>query len=113
MIYTNCNTVHVHQVSLSIQDTDFLEALFSLVSGRQLTSACQLACKHRDFKSAALLSQATCGDVNFKQMAYEQLDMWRRMGVSIMITDLVTCRSHTVAELYCTLYIYCVILNYV
>ena len=51
-----------------------------------MMTACQLAIKHRDYKLALLLSQATCGDANFKQMAYEQMDMWRRMGVSVYTT---------------------------
>ena len=40
-------------------ETDYLKALFSLVSGQQLNKACRLAQKNRDNKLAFLLSQAT------------------------------------------------------
>ena len=43
----------------SCSDKDYLQALFSLVSGQQLSSACRLAQRHRDHKLALLLSQAT------------------------------------------------------
>lgn len=38
---------------------NYLKALFSLVSGQQLSKACRLAQRHRDHKLALLLSQAT------------------------------------------------------
>ena len=43
----------------SCTDADYLRALFSLVSGQQLSKACRLAQKNRDHKLALLLSQAT------------------------------------------------------
>ena len=67
--------------ALSPQDSEYLGALFSLVSGRQIAAACRLAHKYRDHKLALLLSQLACGNVNSRQLAYEQMTMWRRMGV--------------------------------
>lgn len=43
----------------SCSEKDYLKALFSLVSGQQLSKACRLAQKHHDHKLALLLSQAT------------------------------------------------------
>ena len=44
---------------VSCSDEGYLRALFSLVSGQQLSKACRLAQKHRDHKLALLFSQAT------------------------------------------------------
>ena len=64
-----------------LQDSEYLGALLSLVSGRQIGGACRLANQHRDHKLALLLGQITGGNPNFRRLAYEQLDMWRRLGV--------------------------------
>lgn len=43
----------------SCADEGYLKALFSLVSGQQLSKACRLAQKHHDHKLALIFSQAT------------------------------------------------------
>ena len=40
-------------------EKNYLEALFSLVCGQQLSRACRLAQKNKDHKLSLLLSQAT------------------------------------------------------
>lgn len=50
-------SVTEEEVSRS-SDSNYLKALFSLVSGQQLSKACRLAQQHRDHKLALLLSQA-------------------------------------------------------
>ncbi|CAI8057887.1 Nuclear pore complex protein Nup98-Nup96 [Geodia barretti] len=62
-------------------DSEYLGALLSLVSGRQIAGACHLAHRHGDHKLALLLGQITGGKPNFRRLAYEQLDLWRRLGV--------------------------------
>ena len=80
MIYLfNCLVPCVYLPHL--QDAEYLGALFSLVSGRQMAAACRLAHQHRDHKLALLLGQVANGSANSRQLAYEQMDMWRRMGV--------------------------------
>ena len=64
-------------------DAEYLEAVFSLVSGRQMAAACRLAHQHRDHKLALLLGQVASSSANSRQLAYEQLDIWRRMGVGV------------------------------
>lgn len=66
----------------SSQDADYLDALFSLVSGRQIAAACRLAHRHGDHKLALSLTQVASGNTNSRVLAYEQLDTWRRTGVS-------------------------------
>jgi nuclear pore complex protein Nup98-Nup96 len=67
-------------------DAEYLEAVFSLVSGRQIAAACSLANQHRDHKLALLLSQIASGTPNSRMLAYEQMDVWRRMGIQHYIT---------------------------
>ena len=46
--------------------------------------ACSLAHQHKDHKLALLLSQLFCCGSSSRQLAcYEQLDLWRRMGVRV------------------------------
>lgn len=65
----------------SLQDAEYLDAVFSLVSGRQIAAACRLAHRHGDHKLALALTQVASGNANSRLLAYEQLDTWRRMGV--------------------------------
>ena len=71
----------------SSQDAEYLDALFSLVSGGQIAAACRLAHQQGDHNLALALTQVACGNANSRALAYEQLDTWRRMGVGCTSTS--------------------------
>ncbi|PKI31565.1 hypothetical protein CRG98_048049 [Punica granatum] len=73
-----CDRVQTEVSSLS--ESNYLEQLFSLLTGRQLDSAVELAVSKGDVRLACLLSQAGGSSVNRSDIS-RQLDLWRINGL--------------------------------
>ncbi|KAK4764700.1 hypothetical protein SAY86_025790 [Trapa natans] len=73
-----CHRVQAEVSSLS--ESDYLENLFSLLTGRQLDTAVELAVSKGDVRLALLLSQAGGSSANRSDIS-RQLDLWRMNGL--------------------------------
>lgn len=67
---------HVQNQICSLNESDYLQHLFVLLTGRQLDAAVQLAVSKGDVRLAVLLSQAGGSTVNRADVA-RQLELWR------------------------------------
>ncbi|KAF7841563.1 nuclear pore complex protein NUP96 [Senna tora] len=67
---------HVQNQLSSLNEYDYLQHIFVLLTGRQLDAAVQLAVSKGDVRLAILLSQAGGSTVNRSDVA-RQLDLWR------------------------------------
>lgn len=67
---------HVQNQISSLNETDYLQNIFVLLTGRQLDAAAQLAVSRGDVRLAVLLSQAGGSTLNRLDVA-RQLDLWR------------------------------------
>lgn len=73
-----CHRVQAEVSSLS--ESNYLEHLFLLLTGRQLDSAVELAVSKGDVRLACLLSQAGGSSANRSDLS-RQLDLWRMNGL--------------------------------
>ncbi|XP_028803122.1 nuclear pore complex protein NUP96 isoform X2 [Neltuma alba] len=67
---------HVQNQISSLNESDYLQNIFVLLTGRQLDAAVQLAVSRGDVRLAVLLSQAGGSTLNRSDVA-RQLDLWR------------------------------------
>ena len=67
---------HVQNQISSLNESDHLQNIFVLLTGRQLDAAVQLAVSRGDVRLAVLLSQAGGSTLNRSDVA-RQLDLWR------------------------------------
>ena len=63
-----------------LQDDGHLAVIFSLLSGHQITKACQIARENKEFRLGFLLAQAT-GDSHMKHYLRSQLAQWDENNV--------------------------------
>jgi len=61
------------------EDDGHLDTIFCLLTGQQIEKACKVACDHREYRMALLLSQAS-GDSQIKHLLREQLGEWIKQG---------------------------------
>ncbi|KAI4296951.1 hypothetical protein L6164_036867 [Bauhinia variegata] len=73
-------SLHVQNQISSLNDSDYLQHIFVLLTGRQLGDAVQLAVSKGDVRLACLLSQAGGSTVNRSDVA-KQIDLWRENGL--------------------------------
>ncbi|KAM6586011.1 hypothetical protein CsatB_013013 [Cannabis sativa] len=71
---------HVQDDISSLNETDYLQHIFLLLTGRQLDTAVELAVGKSDVRLACLLSQAGGSMVNRSDVA-RQLDLWKINGL--------------------------------
>lgn len=71
---------HVQNQISSLNDSHYLQHVFTLLTGRQLDEAVQLAVSKGDVRLACLLSQAGGSTMNRRDIA-KQLDIWRNKGL--------------------------------
>ncbi|KAK2378290.1 Nucleoporin autopeptidase [Trifolium repens] len=71
---------HVQNQISSLDDSHYLQHVFTLLTGRQLDEAVQLAVSKGDVRLACLLSQAGGSTLNRSDVA-KQLDVWRNKGL--------------------------------
>lgn len=71
---------HVQNQISSLNDSHYLQHVFTLLTGRQLDEAVQLAVSNGDVRLACLLSQAGGSTLNRSDVA-KQLDIWRNKGL--------------------------------
>ena len=57
--------------------------IFSLLSGHQITKACQVARENKEFRLGFLLAQAS-GDHHSKHYLRNQLSQWEENNVSLL-----------------------------
>ncbi|KAL2972664.1 hypothetical protein AAZX31_14G005900 [Glycine max] len=77
---------HVQNQISSLNDSDYLQHIFVLLTGRQLDEAVQLAVSKGDVRLACLLSQAGGSTVNRSDIA-RQLDIWRNKGLDFSFIE--------------------------
>ncbi|OAY52713.1 nuclear pore complex protein NUP96 [Manihot esculenta] len=70
----------------SLNDSSYLEHIFSLLTGRQLDGAVEMAVSKGDVRLACLLSQAGGSTVNRTDVA-RQLDLWRINGLDFKFIE--------------------------
>lgn len=70
----------------SLNDTNYLQHIFLLLTGRQLDSAVELAVSESDVRLACLLSQAGGSMVNRSDVA-KQLDLWKINGLDFSFIE--------------------------
>ncbi|CAL5190845.1 unnamed protein product [Lathyrus oleraceus] len=71
---------HVQNQISSLDDSNYLQHIFTLLTGRQLDEAVRLAVSKGDVRLACLLSQAGGSTLNRSDVA-KQLDIWRNKGL--------------------------------
>lgn len=74
-----------HDIS-SLNDSNYLEHIFVLLTGRQLDAAVELAVSKGDVRLACLLSQAGGSTVNRSDVA-RQLDLWKINGLDFSFIE--------------------------
>lgn len=74
-----------HDIS-SLNDSNYLEQIFVLLTGRQLDAAVELAVSKGDVRLACLLSQAGGSTVNRSDVAW-QLDLWKINGLDFRFIE--------------------------
>ncbi|XP_066910219.1 nuclear pore complex protein Nup98-Nup96-like [Clytia hemisphaerica] len=69
-----------NEIQTQLQDDGHLSAIFSLLSGRQITKACQVARENKEYRLGFLLAQAG-GDHHLKHHLRSQLAQWDENNV--------------------------------
>ena len=59
-----------------------MKSIFSYLTGKQISKACQVAQQHGDYRLSLLLSQVT-GNAVTRNLLYKQLADWQELKVSI------------------------------
>lgn len=67
-------------MSFYFQDDGHLEVIFSLLSGHQITKACQVARENKEYRLGFLLAQVS-GDHHMKHYLRRQLSQWEENNV--------------------------------
>ncbi|XP_067040500.1 nuclear pore complex protein Nup98-Nup96-like isoform X1 [Acropora muricata] len=70
----------------NFQESDYLKAIFSYLTGKQIRKACQVAQQHNDFRLSLLLSQAT-GNSLPRNLCYKQLDEWQKLKADMFFNE--------------------------
>ena len=86
MQYVNVHIVHYFKnygVFFEIQDNDHLRIVFSLLTGKQMNAACQVAQSNGDSRLSLLLAQSS-GNMIVRQWLLKQLDDWLEHKVLYM-----------------------------
>ncbi|XP_078371007.1 nuclear pore complex protein Nup98-Nup96-like isoform X3 [Oculina patagonica] len=68
----------------NFQESDHLKCIFSYLTGRQISKACQVAQQHGDYRLSLLLSQVT-GNAVTRNLLYKQLADWQELKADVFI----------------------------
>ena len=66
------------------QESDHVKAIFSYLTGKQISKACHTAHEHGDYRLSLLLSQVTGNSVT-RNLVYKQLADWQELKVRLAL----------------------------